>query len=257
MWPSPLAGDRYAEGWNTTDSISSIASYSFAVARETVLAWFDWLLLPTCPLCQRPAPDATNCFCPDCTLNFPPPAAELWPTRTAETALPVYAWGRYAGALRRSLQLLKYQRQPRIGETFGHWLGRYWSRTCGSSPAVVIPIPLHRDRQRQRGYNQAEIVSRAFCRATGARHAPHLLHRTKVTAAQFGLNRPQRFHNLKRAFAADPRLASVQHPILLVDDIYTTGATMAAAQAAIANARPQANITGAISIALALPDDPT
>ncbi|MEO1132880.1 MAG: ComF family protein [Cyanobacteria bacterium J06639_1] len=216
------------------------------------MAWFDWLLPPSCPLCQRKASGNSCCFCRECAANFPPPGKTLWSPANDETSLPVYAWGAYDGALRRSLQLLKYHQQPRIGETFGHWLGQYWRQThTAKQKHLVIPIPLHRDRQQQRGYNQAEQVSRAFCRVTGDRHAPDILQRVKVTEAQFGLSRSDRFRNLQRAFAVSPQLDS-RYPVLLVDDIYTTGATMAAAIDAMRRVRPNVKVVGAIAIARAL-----
>ncbi|MEO0854705.1 MAG: ComF family protein, partial [Cyanobacteria bacterium J06648_11] len=120
------------------------------------MTWFDWLLPPSCPLCQQKASAGSRCcFCRDCARSFPPPSETLWSLESDGTSWPVYAWGAYDGPLRRSLQLLKYHSQPRIGETFGHWLGQYWRQTRTSNQIhVVIPIPLHRDRQQQRGYNQ-------------------------------------------------------------------------------------------------------
>lgn len=221
------------------------------------MAWLDWLLPSTCPLCQRPG-DGNSCFCQDCALLFPPPAPDIWKlSHSAEADVPIYTWGRYEGALRRSIQLLKYRHQERIGETFGGWLGRYWLQTSPRREYLVIPIPLHRDRLKLRGYNQAEIASRAFCHTVKCRHAPELLRRPKATAAQFGLNRSQRLRNLQHAFAASPKLASVRQPVLLFDDIYTTGATVAAARTAIERACPQVEIVGVIAIARAMPTEST
>lgn len=96
---------------------------------------------------------------------------------------------------------------------------------------MVVPIPLHRDRQAQRGYNQAELIARSFCQVTGLRLRPQGLSRVRNTTAQFGLSIAQRQQNLDGAFRLGPDLRSQrsQVPILLLDDIYTTGATVRSA----------------------------
>jgi ComF family protein len=98
---------------------------------------------------------------------------------------------------------------------------------------TVVPIPLHAERLRQRGYNQAALISQAFCQRTGLRHWPEALVRVRATAAQHELNPLQRQHNLAGAFALKQVPAT---PVLLVDDIYTTGSTVQAAQQVLAAA---------------------
>jgi ComF family protein len=153
-------------------------------------------------------------------------------------ALATYAWGIHRGALRRAIYCLKYEGQRRIGSVLGEWLGSRWvesqSTSLGSPGAyTVVPIPLHAERLRQRGYNQAALISQAFCQRTGLRHWPEALVRVRATAAQHELNPLQRQHNLAGAFALKQVPAT---PVLLVDDIYTTGSTVQAAQQVLAAA---------------------
>lgn len=195
----------------------------------------DWWILLPCPLCQRPAKAV---FCPDCQRRLQAERLDSWPVITSPW--PLYAWGIHRGALRRAIYCLKYEGQRRIGAVLGEWLGSRWlesrQKRSGSQGShdllsrhdyTVVPIPLHAERLRQRGYNQAALISQAFCERTGLRHLPDALVRVRATAAQHELNPLQRQQNLAGAFALKRAPAT---PVLLVDDIYTTGSTVQAAQ---------------------------
>lgn len=195
----------------------------------------DWWILLPCPLCQRPAKAV---FCPDCQRRLQAERLDSWPVTTSPW--PLYAWGIHRGALRRAIYCLKYEGQRRIGAVLGEWLGSRWLESrqkCSGSQGshdllsrhdyTVVPIPLHAERLRQRGYNQAALISQAFCERTGLRHLPDALVRVRATAAQHELNPLQRQQNLAGAFALKRAPAT---PVLLVDDIYTTGSTVQAAQ---------------------------
>lgn len=197
------------------------------------MGWLDWWIVPPCPLCRRPAKAV---FCQDCQRRLQAERLATWPVTT--DPWPLYAWGIHRGALRRAIYCLKYEGQRRIGSVLGEWLGSRWvesqSTSLGSPGAyTVVPIPLHAERLRQRGYNQAALISQAFCQRTGLRHWPEALVRVRATAAQHELNPLQRQHNLAGAFALKQVPAT---PVLLVDDIYTTGSTVQAAQQVLAAA---------------------
>ncbi len=100
----------------------------------------------------------------------------------------------------------------------------------GAAPAVLVPIPLHRDRYRRRGYNQAETIAARVSAATGIPLAPGLLVRGANTPAQHLQNRRDRMQ-MAAVFAASPRARG--KVVVLVDDVITTGATMEAAAQAL------------------------
>ena len=146
--------------------------------------------------------------------------------------LPLLTWGRYEGALKRAITQLKYHHCPQIAEPLGEWLGQAWlAYHAPAGPGVVVPIPLHRDRHQHRGYNQAALIAHSFCRVTGLALKPRGLTRHRPTQPQFNLSRHQRHHNLEQAFMLGPdcRGHTPRSPVLLLDDIYTTGATANAA----------------------------
>jgi ComF family protein len=144
--------------------------------------------------------------------------------------LPLLAWGKYDGKLKQAIAALKYNKHPQIGELFGYWLGETWQDLGLIKPninPIVIPIPLHGDKQKERGFNQAEMIAKGFCQITKYPLKVKGLTRIRATEAMFGLNPQQRQENIKQAFELD--LSWQKHPpqtpILLIDDIYTTGTT--------------------------------
>jgi ComF family protein len=122
---------------------------------------------------------------------------------------------------------LKYQNQPAIAQVFGALMAPMWQQH-DLPTLTIVPIPLHPTKQASRGYNQAELIARSLRQFTGMPYAPQRLDRTQATQAQHGLSLPERQANLQAAFRRSGS-GGPGHPILLVDDIYTTGATIQAA----------------------------
>lgn len=179
-----------------------------------------------CPLCNRPAENIVCVYCQkqleSCQLTNP---SHLW-----RGNLPLFAWGVYDNKLKQAIATLKYKNQPQVGIMLGQWLGNTWSSDPVSkktSKLTVVPIPLHRERLNARGFNQAETIARAFCQRTGYSLQPQGLVRMRDTETMFGLDPEQRQQNLKHALAVGKIWQQPpKSPILLLDDIYTTGTTV-------------------------------
>lgn len=106
------------------------------------------------------------------------------------------------------------------------------------SGAILVPVPLHPDKERERGYNQSDRIARALARATDSRSkVENLLRRTKFTLTQTRLNREDRHRNVKNAFALAPDAVVVsEQQYILVDDVFTTGSTLNACAAVLRKA---------------------
>jgi ComF family protein len=181
-----------------------------------------------CTLCDRPS---SQVFCQDCTRRL---QACRYPASVIQISKlpPLYSWGHYEGALKQSLARLKYSSCPLVAEPLGQWLAQLWLDVGALEGSLVaVPIPLHGDRQQQRGYNQAELIARSFCEVTGMPLQANGLTRTQSTTAQHGLSRQARYQNLRNVFQVGVALKkhSKQKNIVLVDDIFTTGATLKSA----------------------------
>ncbi len=202
--------------------------------RSGLWRWPDLFLQRDCWLCDRAAPQSLCSSC-ECQLA----ACVLLPDRQLQPAVSqcpppqfyVLAWARYQNSVRRLLTQLKYENRPDVGE----FLGQRLAQTClwhALPPLTLVPIPLHPDRQAQRGYNQAEVIARSIVRFTGRPLINDWLIRGRSTTAQYGLSIADRQQNLQNAFQLNSRRSGprLSGPVLLIDDIYTTGATVQAAR---------------------------
>lgn len=138
----------------------------------------------------------------------------------------------YGGAVKRALTVLKYDNKPELAQPLGQWLGQAWLKSELAEPKLtVVPIPLHVNKQRQRGYNQATLLAQSFCQVTRLDLQRHGLERVRETEAQFSKGAAEREKNLLSAFGLGSCWSKQRQGcrVLLLDDIYTTGATARAA----------------------------
>lgn len=139
---------------------------------------------------------------------------------------------------------LKYQHDISIGRFFGKMLGeRLSSSALYSDVDTVIPVPLHRSRKRKRGYNQSEILAKEIATALNAEMRTDLLKRIRKTETQTKLDIREKMENVHKAFLfkGDPAPGSAH--ILLVDDVFTTGATLYSCFQAIREKLPDIRIS--------------
>lgn len=137
----------------------------------------------------------------------------------------------FDGPLRNAIHRLKYDRDQPLAQALGETLANYWSVL--NLPAVlVVPVPLSRERQADRGYNQAELIAEMFAGAAGLPTARGGLRRRRDTPSQVGLSAVERWENVRDAFEARAEQVAGRR-IILVDDVFTTGATLEASARAL------------------------
>ena len=142
----------------------------------------------------------------------------------------------FAGLVRTSLHDLKYAGERRLALVLGEAIAERW-RHAGAGGDVLVPVPIHRDRERQRGYDQASLLAQAAGMMLGLPVAT-CLERTRATTAQFELDRRHRAANVARAFRVRPGAAGdiAGRWAVLVDDVATTGSTLGACGRALLDA---------------------
>jgi ComF family protein len=136
--------------------------------------------------------------------------------------------------MRKAIILLKYMGVARLGAWFAERLNEIYQADRVLFPVdAVVPVPLHPLRLRERGYNQAERIARPLAQHLGLPLLPLLLVRTRARPDQLLLSRAERWNSVKGAYAATPGARAEKLRVLLVDDVFTTGATLDACARAL------------------------
>src|SRR5262245_10108548 len=188
--------------------------------------------------------------CPGCGAEGPPICARCLPAVRIRLELPAgtpmgladgppdpllqLEWcAPFSGVVRRALHALKYAGERRLAHPLGLAIADRWRR-AGAGGDVLVPIPVHASRRRERGYDQAELIAEVAGAALRLPWSPALV-RDRATAPQYQLDRRHRAANVEDAFAVRPDTASAiaGRWVVLVDDVVTTGATLVAGATAL------------------------
>ena len=196
-------------------------------------AVIDGVFPPRCAGCDRRG----RWLCPDCEAAWEP-FASPWCVRCGvpdhiacccadmpETLHRARCLGPLDGWLHNAIVHLKYHGESARAGHLGDLLGRSMLNDSPLDVDGIVPVPLHPRRVRERGYNQAELLARRAATVSGVPLVP-VLHRVRDTPRQVGSTLAQRQSNVAGAFRADARGCAGMR-LLVVDDVLTTGATVA------------------------------
>jgi ComF family protein len=159
------------------------------------------------------------------------------------------SWSIFEGLVRSAVLNLKYHRNAALGEVLAKPLSEF-VRTLDWQVDLVIPVPLGKERARERGYNQIGIVAEPVATIRHWQYAPSGLTRIRETRSQVGLSASERKANVSDAFKAEKEIVSEKR-VLLMDDVATTGATISECASALLQAN--AKVVYALTLARALP----
>jgi ComF family protein len=142
----------------------------------------------------------------------------------------------FHGPVRSAIHQLKYAGERRLARPLGAAVARRWAE-AGAGGNLLVPVPVHPDRARERGYDQAVLIAREAARSLGL-PAAGVLERRRATIAQYHLDRAHRASNVAGAFGPLPGAAGTVRDrwVVLVDDVVTTGATLGACASALLEA---------------------
>lgn len=181
--------------------------------------WSDFSLLPgpVCPRCGR--------------LFESPEALTHSPTHlclSCRNELPHFdqsvSVGQFEGSLREAIHVFKYKPCRSLGKPLSRWM----AENIGFEPGIdiVMPVPLHKKRLRERGFNQALLLAQGISKQNGLTLSFDNLTRTRHTKPQVELSGKDRIANVAGAFSLRKPCLLLDKSVLLIDDVFTTGATL-------------------------------
>lgn len=181
-----------------------------------------------CVYCGREIPDGQS-VCENCTVAE---AAQLPDDDMAGGVLHAFCYG---GVVRKLLHRLKYDDMPRLAEYAAQRLLEAYQRHAPDID-IVCYVPIHAKRLARRGYDQSALMAAAFCREARLPFSDELL-RVRDTLPQFDLNGEERLKNMNGAFRLREGADMAGKRVLLIDDVYTTGATVRECAACLTGAK--------------------
>jgi len=191
-----------------------------------------------CPACGKNLFKNESILCTDCIYHLPYTnfhlekdnrvARQLW-GRIPFTGSAAFLYFRKGSRVQNLMHELKYNNKPEIGVKLGEMYGHALQISVGYKDAdIIIPVPLHPKRLKERGYNQSDHFAHGLSKVLGIPLNTDILKRSVATATQTKRSRFSRYENMKDVFeVTDPDIIIGKH-ILLVDDVITTGATIEA-----------------------------
>ena len=209
-------------------------------------AAFQFVLPPQCPCCGKFLEEGQQGFCSNCLSEIhwikPPFCSACGTPFTSEEIqnhpcggcmmrrkyfAMARALGAFEGSLQTAIHRWKYEGKTYLTPFFAEWmaegLSRYWEPNFLD---LLIPVPLHPQRLRERGFNQALLLAKELSRRTGIPYFKTILKKKKPTLPQVNLSGVEREKGLRGAFHVVEKEELSGKSVLLVDDVYTTGATV-------------------------------
>ena len=205
----------------------NINRYYSSAAHEVIHSIIDFLFPPACPLCGG-ALSNNDVVCPGCkeavtlnSLKYSPSPQTIANVDNVSILLP------YDTHCRKLIHSLKYHGMPSVGLFLGELMGRKVVRQfTPPENTLLVPVPLHPSKLRERGYNQSERLAGGFVSFTEHTIEENIIVRTRATPTQTALDIEGRNRNVLGAFRYNGKQSLKGRPVVIIDDVLTTGSTV-------------------------------
>lgn len=211
-----------------------------ATFREWVINMWDTIFPDLCFGCNQRPKQSNQLLCPSCWTSLP--YTDHFSIKENEAFL--HLKGRVnvehvaallffnkEGIVRNLIHGLKYQKKHEVARLFAELsFAKILDSTLFVKPDIVVPVPLHREKLRMRGYNQSDLYGRELAKLLHCIYSDEILLKIAKTSSQTGKSRIERVNNLHKVLEINEKMQSVilDKNVLLVDDVLTTGATLEA-----------------------------
>lgn len=190
----------------------------------------------TCAICQAPLTKGEHEICMECLYNMPKinafsytkgPVAEKFYGKIKFEKAASFFFYRKKGSIQKAIELLKYKNGRLLGYELGKFIAsELTQKNFFSGIDIIIPVPLHKKRQKKRGYNQSEWISKGISKITGIQTNTTAIERTKETETQTKKQIWDRWKNTSGIFTLSKKTNISNKHILLIDDVMTSGSTL-------------------------------
>ena len=229
------------------------------VSPMTILLDCLELLFPSyCLTCSAPLAKGEDWVCTICCYDLPQTnyhqgidniiAQKLYGRLPIKYALSLYKF-RKKSKVQALLHHIKYRHKPVIAKWLGRRYGVILKETSYKSPDLIVPVPLHDSKFRQRGYNQSDYFAQGIAEVLKVPWSNQCLVRKRATSTQTKKNQLERFENVEGAFDVTDTLVIRDKHLLVVDDVITTGATLEACVTVLLAAGSRAISVATIAVA--------
>jgi ComF family protein len=212
--------------------------------RAVLEGMVDWIYPDLCMACEEPLHPENESLCLTCLLQLTPldicglkdnyVAMHFWGRVRVEQVYSLFNYFARSRA-QKIIHQIKYRNKKQLAIALGRRLAEHMERTpCLPKFDIIVPVPLHPRRVKERGYNQSALISKDISGVLNIQCAEHVLKRKYRTISQTRLNRAERISNMLTAFELSEKLDDNVH-VLLIDDVITTGATLEGCIVAIQN----------------------
>ncbi len=227
--------------------LSSLWHY---IREEYLSPLLDLLYPPTCSVCGGELTSGKQHICTSCMLEAPltyywrenrtnPMLERIQNMRPEIEYVASLIFYIHGSPWRDMIHRFKYREEFGQGWVLGRWMGReFRDSSVFDDVEYVVAVPLHAIRHLGRGYNQSESIARGVAEAMGCKYLSRGIYRTRHNSAQASTSKIRRWDNVEGLFSVDDVGAFADRNVLLIDDVFTTGATIMSCAEAILDAAP-------------------
>jgi competence protein ComFC len=211
--------------------------------------FFNMLFPNVCCICGEHLVTDEMLLCTTCDSSLPRtsywkhqinPIQQTMESRIGVSHASSYLFFQKKNSVQKLLHLIKYKGDRALAELIGSYFGKELSSVPAlNDVSIIVPVPLHPRKKLQRGFNQSAEIAKGIAKSLNIPCETGILYRNTNSVTQTGKHREERWDNVKQVFAVRSEVSLKDKHVLVVDDVFTTGATLESCCVALKRAKPK------------------